>query len=110
MGDAIGSEAMGRILDVTDELRSCVRDEFAPFEGVYRINDFGEYVSEEDWMNVLAGYPAWWPHAWMLADNGQHTSDEVSRMSVEEIEAAYSDPEFELEYAFYTEVGGDGMM
>lgn len=101
---------MQQILAVTDELRSCVRDQFAPFEGVYRINDFGEYVSEEDWLNVLAGYPAWWPHAWMLADNGQHTSDEVSRMSVEEIEAAYSDPEFELEYAFYTEVGGDGMM
>lgn len=110
MGNAIGSEAMGRILDVTDELRACVRDEFEPYEGVYRINDFGEYVSEEDWLNVWAGYPAWWPKAWMLADNGQFTSDEVSRMSVEEIEAAYGDPAFEPEYAFYTDAGEEGMM
>lgn len=33
MGNAIGSETMGRVLDVTDELRACVRDELAPFEG-----------------------------------------------------------------------------
>ena len=109
MGSAIGSEAMGRILDVTDELRACVRDEFAPFEGVYRINDFGEYVAEEDWLNVWADRPSWWPKAWMLADNGQHTSDEVSHMSVEEIEAAYDDPAFEPEYAFYTETGDEGL-
>lgn len=106
----IGRAAMGAVLDVTDELGARVRDEFEPYEGVYRLNDMGEYVAEEDWLNVWADRPSWWPHAWMLADNGQHTSDEVSRMSVEEIEAAYSDPEFELEYAFYTEVGGDGMM
>ena len=55
MGNAIGSEAMGRVLDVTDELRACVRDEFEPYEGVYRLNDMGEYVSEEDWLNVWAG-------------------------------------------------------
>ena len=33
MSNAIGSEAMSRVLDVTDELRACVRDEFEPFEG-----------------------------------------------------------------------------
>ena len=110
MGNAIGSETMGRILDVTDELRACVRDEFEPYEGVYRLNDMGEYVSEEDWLNVWAAHPGWWPHAWMLADNGQHTSDEVSRMSVEEIEAAYNDPGFYPEFAFYTEAGEDGLM
>ena len=46
----------------------------------------------------------------MLADNGQHTSDEVSRMSVKEIEAAYDDPAFEPEYAFYTEAGEEGLL
>ncbi|MDM8271844.1 hypothetical protein [Thermophilibacter provencensis] len=110
MSEPIGKRAMDAILDVTDELRACVRDEFEPYEGVYRINDFGECVSEEDWLNVWAAYPSWWPHAWILADNGQFTSDEVSRMSVEEIEAAYGDPAFEPEYAFYTEAGEDGMM
>lgn len=106
----IGKESMDRILDVTDELRACVRDEFEPYEGVYRLNDMGEYVAEEDWLNVWAAYPGWWPHAWMLADNGQHTSDEVSRMSVEEIEAAYGDPEFYPEYAFYTEADEEGLL
>lgn len=110
MSEAIGSEAMGQVLDVTDELRACVRDEFEPCEGVYRINDFGEYVAEEDWLNVWADRSSWWPHAWMLADNGQFTSDEVSRMSVEEIEAAYSDPGFYPEYAFFTEADEEGLL
>lgn len=107
---AIGADAMEQILAVTDELRACVCERFEPFEGVYRINDMGEYVSEEDWESVWAGHPAWWTHAWMLADNGQHTSDEVSRMSAEEIEVAYGDPVFYPEFAFYTEVGEDGMV
>lgn len=110
MSTVIGSDVMGRILDVTDELRACVRDEFAPFEGVYRINDLGEYVSEKDWENVWTDRPSWWPKAWVLADNGQHTPDEVSRMSVEEIEAAYGDPGFYPEYAFYTEAGEEGLL
>lgn len=110
MGNAIGSEAMDRILDVTDELRACVRDEFEPYEGVYRLNDMGEYVAEEDWENVWADRPSWWPKAWMLADNGQFTSDEVSRMSVEEIEAAYGDPGFYPKHAFYTEAEEEGLL
>lgn len=106
---AIGADVMEQILAVTDELRACVRERFEPFEGVYRINDMGEYVSEEDWLNVWAGYPAWWPEAWLLADNDQFTANEVSRMSVEEIEAACGDPGFYPEFAFYTEVGVDGL-
>lgn len=107
--NVIGTATMDQILAVTDKLRACVRDEFEPYEGVYRLNDMGEYVSEEDWLNVWADRPSWWPHAWMLADNGQHTSDEVSRMSVEEIEAAYADPAFEPEYAYYTETDEEGL-
>lgn len=110
MGNAIGSEAMDRVLDVTDELRACVRDEFEPFEGVYRINDFGEYVSEEDWENVWADHPAWWPKAWMLADNGQFTADQVSRLTMEEIEVMFNSAAFEPEFAYYTEADGNGMV
>ena len=101
---------MGRILDVTDDLRICVRDEFAPFEGICRLNDMGEYVSEEYWLNVRVSHPSWWPRALMPADNGQHTSDEVSRISVDEVEAAYSDPGFYPGYAFYTEASENGML
>lgn len=107
--NAIGTATMDQILAVTDELRACVRDRFEPFEGVYRINDFGEYVAEEDWLNTWAAYPLWWMHAWLLADNGRHTSAQVSAMSVEQIEAAYADPGFEPEYAFYTEVDEEGL-
>ena len=108
--NAIGNAVMQQILDVTDELWACVRPSFAPLAGVYRIDDFGAYVSEEDWENVWADRPDWWPHAWLLADNGQYTSDEVSRMSVEEIEAAYNDPGFYPEYAFYTEADEEGLL
>lgn len=44
----------------------------------------------------------------MLADNGQYTSAQVSAMSVEQIEAAYADPAFEPEYAYYTETDDEG--
>ena len=108
MGNAIGSEAIDRILDVTDELRACVRDEFEPFEGVYRINDFGEYVSEDDWREVWGGRPAWHEKTWMLADNGRWSAAEVAAMSPEEIEAAYDDPAFEPEVTFYTEADEKG--
>ena len=108
MSNAIGKRTMDAILEVTDELRERVRDSFTPCEGIYRINDFGEYVSEEDWENVWADYPSWWPHAWLLADNGQFTADQVSRLSVDEIEAIFNSAAFEPEFAYYTEADGDG--
>lgn len=61
----------------------------------------GEYVSEEDWERVWAVRPSWWPKAWMLADNGQ--------FSDEQIEALFDSPAFEPEYAYYTDAGEDGM-
>lgn len=102
MSKAIGEATMNRILGVTDELRACVEDCFEPYQGVYRLNDMGEYVSEGDWGRVWAGRPSWWPKAWMLADNGQ--------FSAEQIEALFDSPAFEPEYAYYTDAGEDGMM
>lgn len=49
-----------------------------------------------------------WQHAWLLVDNGQYASAEVSRMVVTEIEAAYDDPVLKPEYAFNTEMGDNG--
>ncbi len=106
---AIGEQSMDRILDVTDELEAYVREKFEPYEGVYRLNESGEYVSESDWLDVWEGRPAWWRKAWMLADNGQYTASAVAAMSVAEIERAYDDQRFEPEYAFYTEVDGNGL-
>jgi hypothetical protein len=105
----IGHELMTRIGDVTDELRRYVRDVFEPNEGVYRLNDFVEYFSEADWDRVWAGRPSCWQKAWLLADNGQFDADDVAAMTVEEIEAAFDDPGFEPEYAFYTEVDEEGL-
>ena len=108
MSTAIGKQTMDAILNVTDRLRECVRDSFTPCEGIYRINDFGEYVSEEDWLSAWANYPAWWSKAWMLADNGQFTADQVSWLSFEEIETIFNSAAFEPEYAYFTEANGDG--
>ena len=110
MSDAIGKQTMDAIIAVTDELHGYVRNSFAPCEGIYRINDFGEYISEEDWESAWADHPAWWPKAWMLADNGQFTADQVSRLTVKEIEVLFNSAAFEPEFAYYTEADGDGMV
>lgn len=110
MGEPIGKRAMDQILDVTVELKARIKPSFEPYEGVYRLNDLGEYVSEGDWGRVWAGRPAWWPKAWMLADNGQFTADMVGRLSVEQIEQLFDSPAFEPEYAYYTDAGEDGML
>lgn len=108
MSEPIGHNLMDAVLAVTDELMTCVREDFEPNEGVYRINDCGGYVTEKDWETVWADHPAWWPDAWLLADNGQFTSGDVSRMSVHEIERAVASPDFYPEYAFYTETDEEG--
>ena len=107
-GSPIGTETMDAILDVTDALLDSATNQFEPNSGIYRINDFGEYVSEKDWERIWSTCPRWWRDAWMLADNGQFRADDVAHMSVEEIERAVNDPEFYPEYAFYTEAGEDG--
>lgn len=107
---ALGEQSMDRILDVTDELEVCVREEFEPHEGVYRLNESGEYVSEGDWLNVWKSYPSWWEKAWMLADNGQYTASEIAAMTVAEVERACDDPNFEPEYAYYTEADERGLV
>ena len=102
----IGAEKMAEVNRADGELRKLVREEFEPYAGVYRINDFGDYVAEADFDDFWASRPAWHRMAWMLADNGQYSSEDVADMSVAEIESAYDDPDFEPEFAFYTEWEG----
>lgn len=108
--NAVGMCTMKKILHITNELSTCIRDRFNPNEGVYRLNDEGEYVSEQDWLNVWNEHPSWWQKAWMLADNGQYTASRVAAMSIAEIERAYDDPSFEPEYAYYTEADESGLL
>ncbi len=107
---AIGTHTMDEILRVTDKLALYVRDRFNPNEGAYRLNDAGEYVSEQDWSDVWRRHPSWWQKAWMLADNGQYPASQVAAMSTTEIERAYDDPNFEPAYAYYTQADEDGLM
>ena len=45
----------------------------------------------------------------MLADNGQFTSEQISRLTVEQVEQLFDSPAFEPEYAYHTDAGEDGM-
>ena len=104
----IGIRTMDAILAVTDELAACVAEDFGSNEGVYRINDRGDYVTAENWESVWANHPSWWPDAWLLADNGQYSVDDVAAMTVHEIERAVASPDFYPEYAYYTETDEEG--
>lgn len=68
-------------------------DTLEPGEPVFRVNDAGYYVTEEEWCRVWALAPEpWWERAWMITDNGQYDFDEVAAMTVAEVEAAWADP------------------
>ena len=104
---AIGTDMVDNILiDAGRALSKLVRDydSFEDGEGVYRINDLGEYVSAYDFETYWEQFPEWYRMAWMLADNGQYSFDDVAAMTIEEVEAAYKSPDFYPEYAFYTEI------
>ena len=106
----IGRDTMDAILGVTIELKARIRPSFEPYEGVYRLSDFAEYVSEADWDEIWSRYPDWWHKAWMLADNGQFTAEQISRLTPEQVEQLFESPAFEPEYAFYTDAGEDGLL
>lgn len=110
MPEPLGTDGMDAVFWRAELLQDYVKDQFEPHQGVYRINDFGEYVSEDAWHRVWGTVPAWAEKAWMLADNGQYTRAEVAAMTLDEIEAAYDDPDFEPKYAFYTEADESGLL
>lgn len=98
----VGDQFMDAANDIASELSNCKQDwDTLPVGGCYRINDWGEYVTEDDWNEVWDGHPLE-EKAWMLADNGEYSSDDVAHMTAAEIEATY-DADFDPEVAFYTE-------
>lgn len=104
----IGMDAMDEILAVSHELQERVRESFAPFEGIYRLNDWAEYISRADWDEIWSKYPDWWADAWMLAGNGRYSAEDVAAMSIDEIRAVSNSAGFCPEYAYYTEADETG--
>lgn len=106
----VGNEFIDNANSIAEELFERKQDwDDLPIGGCYRINDFGDYVTEEDWDEVWDGHPLE-EKAWMLADNGRYTSDDVAKMSPDEIEAAYDEGDIYTDtydqhpaYAYYTE-------
>ncbi len=105
----VGNEFIDNANTIAEGLFDRKRDwDDLPIGGCYRINDFGDYVTEEDWEEVWDGHPLE-EKAWMLADNGKYTSDDVAHMSPNEIEAAYDEGDIYIDtyghetYAYYTE-------
>lgn len=99
----VGDQFMDDVNDIASELFDRKQDwDDLPIGGCYRINDFGDYVTEPDWCEVWDDHPLE-EKAWMLADNGQYSSDDVAKMTPAEIEAAYDDDNFDPAYVFYTD-------
>ena len=105
----VGDEFIDNANTIAGELFERKQDwDDLPIGGCYRINDFGDYVTEEDWDEVWDGHPLE-EKAWMLADNGRYTAADVANMTPAEIEAAYEDGDIYTDtyghetYAYYTE-------
>lgn len=99
----VGGQFMDKTAEIAEKLFDRKQDwDDLPIGGCYRINDFGDYVTEDDWRDVWDEHPLE-EKAWMLADNGQYTTDEVAHMSPAEIEHAYDAGGFHPAYVFYTE-------
>lgn len=105
----IGKEKLEKILRKADhylmntyhvDVSSLPQDGTFP---VYRLNDFGMYVTEETWDRYWKKQPQYHEMAWMLSDNGQYSAEDVAEMSIIQIREAYKSPDFDPEFAYYTE-------
>lgn len=106
----IGRESVGNVLAAAEDFfssRLLGFDEIEPFQTVFRLNDGGDCVSAGTFEAYWRGLPAWMLCAWMLADNGQYSAEEVSRMSEKQAVRLAQSPSFEPAHAFYTAAGFD---
>lgn len=106
--EPVGGERVRLACEAGEALRGQVED-IAPFAPCYRIDDFGEYVTEATWDAFWRARPAWMEAVFMLADNGAYTSGEVAKMTLARAMAAYRDPSTEFDIAYYTEADEDGI-
>ena len=100
----IGDEILTMIERETHELCQHIQDDFPAYTPVYRINDGGDYVSEEDWDAFWEKHSPWHEEVWMLVDNGDFTHDDVAGMTLGHALYEYNhDNDLYFENAFYTE-------
>lgn len=103
----VGNEFMDTADSIARNLYDHQQDwDDLPIGGCYRIDDGGNYVTEEDWDTVWDGHELE-EQAWMLSDNGQYTREQVTAMTPAEIKAAYESEDFDPEAAYYTEKDED---
>lgn len=100
-----------------DGLRKFIRERFKPYEGVYRINGIGEYVSEKDWKKFWSALPGWCEQVFMLHDNAhsddyeEFTGHVLGSMTPDEIGEQYElSVDFELDCVWWTNADEDGCL
>lgn len=104
--NVIGTELLSKAINAGEGLRNIAHDidEFAKGEGVYRINDDGDYVGAREYEEFWGKFPGWYSIAWIVTDNGQYTFDDVANMTMTELMRVYMSDDFDPEHAYYTEV------
>lgn len=88
---------------------------FEPYEGVYRVNDFAKYVSEDSWRKFWSAFPAWCEQVFMLHDNA-HTDDYPDFTTrvlgcltpIQIGEQFEKSREYDLDYVFWTQANEEG--
>lgn len=99
VGDRFSQDMYG----IAEELFDHKRDwDELPAGGCYRLNEWGDYVTEDDWDRM------WLDHelemkAWMGVTNEWFDSEDLPNMTPREIEAAYDDDDLNPDVSFYTE-------
>lgn len=116
LDEPIGEDVVNDIETMAgDGLRKFIRERFKPYEGVYRINGIGEYVSEKDWKKFWSALPGWCEQVFMLHDNAhsddycEFTSEVLSGLTPIEIgEQFEKSREYDLDYVFWTQADDEG--
>ena len=108
MNAPIGATVLERIDREVDSLRAQCGP-LGPYVDAMRLGDEG-YVTIEAWNAFWRDRPDWEQAAWMLADNGQYSAADVESMTPAQALERYQSPDFEPEYAYFTDTGEDGVL
>lgn len=103
-----GKELESSFEQIYTKLKSQIKEVFSPSEGIYRINDCGDYVSEEDFEFVFSTYSLWIKYAYLLVVNNFFSLEEICQKSLEEIEKFLNSESFNPDICYYTEAEEDG--
>lgn len=79
LDEPIGEAVVCDIERMANEgLQPFYQREFEPYEGVYRVNDFAKYVSEDSWRKFWSAFPEWCEQVFMLHDNTRSDDYQVA--------------------------------